>query len=366
MRDDRKSKKVERARCCFLLSIFYRPMPLPQLSAEYLPAVEAELRRALDGGRAELREYYVMLEYHLGWLDEHGLPLRDSQASGKRLRPLLCLLSCAACGRDWQRALPMAAALELLHNFSLLHDDIQDASPLRRGRPTVWKLWGEAQAINAGDALFTLAHLTPHRLTEHGVPPVIVLAALAEFDRTCLHLTQGQYLDMRFETRARVTVDEYLVMIGGKTAALIAACTRLGALIAEAPPETTHHLSEYGRSLGLAFQVHDDWLGIWGDPAVTGKSAASDLEKRKKSLPVVYGLERSEDFAASYARPHHPTESVAALAQQLDALGAQTFTLAKAEALTQEALAHLEAAHLSGPAAEALLTLTQSLLGRTA
>lgn len=341
-------------------------MPLHQLSAQYLPAIEAELRHALGSGLTELREYYVMLEYHLGWLDEHGLPLHEAQASGKRLRPLLCLLSGAACGSDWQRALPMAAALELLHNFSLLHDDIQDASPLRRGRPTVWKLWGEAQAINAGDAMFTLAHLAPHRLTECGVAPASVLAALADFDRTCLHLTQGQYLDMRFETRERVTVGEYLSMIGGKTAALIAACARLGALLAEAPPETTHHLSEYGRNLGLAFQVQDDWLGIWGDPAVTGKSAASDLEKRKKSLPVVYGLERSEEFAASYARPHHPAESVAALAQQLDALGAQTFTLEKARALTEDALTHLQAAHLSGPAAAALLNLTRQLLNRSA
>lgn len=341
-------------------------MSLQQLSAEYLLAIEAELRQALGSGPTELREYYVMLEYHLGWLDEHGLPLRKTQAGGKRLRPLLCLLSNAACGSDWQRALPMATALELLHNFSLLHDDIQDASPLRRGRSTVWKLWGEAQAINAGDALFTLAHLTPHRLIERGVPPGIVLAALADFDHTCLQLTQGQYLDMRFETRARVTVAEYLTMIGGKTAALIAACTRLGALIAEAPAATTHHLSEYGRHLGLAFQVHDDWLGIWGDPAVTGKSAASDLEKRKKSLPVVYGLEHSEEFAKRYARPYHPGESVAALAQQLDALGAQAFTLAKAEALTRDALAHLEAAQLSGPAAEALWKLTGALLIRNA
>jgi geranylgeranyl diphosphate synthase type I len=341
-------------------------MSLRQLTAEYLPAVEAELRGALGSGLAELREYYVMLEYHLGWLDEHGQPLPDSQASGKRLRPLLCLLSNAACGSDWQRALPMAAALELLHNFSLLHDDIQDASPLRRGRPTVWKLWGEAQAINAGDALFTLAHLMPHRLTERGVPPGIVLAALADFDRTCLQLTQGQYLDMRFETRARVTVDEYMTMIGGKTAALIAACTRLGALIAEAPAETTHHLSEYGRYLGLAFQVHDDWLGIWGDPAMTGKSAASDLEKRKKSLPVVYGLERSEEFAERYARPHHAGESVAELAAQLEALGAQTYTLATARALTEQAAAHLRAAAPTGPAAEALQELTDSLLTRNA
>lgn len=339
-------------------------MSFTQLSALALPAIEDELRAVVGGSPAELHAYYLMMRYHMGWVDEHDAPLHDPHATGKRIRPLLCGLACQAAGGEWPAALPMAAAIELLHNFSLLHDDIQDNSPLRRGRPTVWQLWGVAQAINAGDAMFTLAHLAPHRLAERGVPAATVLKTLEQFDQTCLHLTQGQYLDMSFETRARVTVDEYLAMIGGKTAALIAACTELGALIAGAPTAQVEHLREFGRNLGLAFQVQDDWLGIWGDPAVTGKSAASDLEKRKKSLPVVFGLERSESFAHAYAQPHQPQESVAALAQELDALGAQTHTLEMARTLTQAAVHHLHAAQLHGPAAVALQELTDKLLNR--
>ena len=340
-------------------------MSLPQLSSQYLPLIEAELQRAVGEGPEELREYFVMLRYHLGWVDVEGKPLPNGN-TGKRLRPLLCLLSCAAAGGEPRTALPMAAAIELLHNFSLLHDDIQDNSPLRRGRPTVWRHWGVAQAINAGDALFTLAHLAPHALTGRDLSAEVVLAALAEFDRTCLALTQGQYLDMRFEACARVTVEEYLRMIRGKTAVLIAACTKLGALLAGATPERQGHFEQYGLNLGLAFQVHDDWLGIWGDPAVTGKSAASDLEQRKKSLPVVYGMEHSPEFATRYARSHAPGEPVAELAAQLDALGAQAYTLQTAQSLTEQATAHLRAAEPAGSAAEALWELTDSLLKRSA
>jgi geranylgeranyl diphosphate synthase type I len=340
-------------------------MPLPQLSAEYLPVLEDELRRCVGDGPAELRDYFVMLRYHLGWTDEHGQPAPNGK-TGKRIRPLLCLLTCAACAGEWQRAVPMAAAIELLHNFSLLHDDIQDASPLRHGRPTAWRVWGVAQAINAGDAMFTLAHLAPHHLTERGVPAETVLHALAEFDRTGLALTQGQYLDMRFETCERVTVDDYMSMIRGKTAVLLAASTKLGALLAGASAERMRDFEKFGLNLGLAFQAHDDWLGIWGDPAVTGKSAASDLEKRKKSLPVVYGMEHSAEFAHAYAQPASAGETVTALAAQLDSLGAQAYTLTAAETLTRNALAHLEAAHPSGPAGEALWALTHSLLKRSA
>jgi geranylgeranyl diphosphate synthase type I len=341
-------------------------MPLAQLSALYLPAIEDELCRAVGGAArdlASLREYYLMMDYHMGWTDEKGGPA-PAGAGGKRIRPLLCLLACAACGGDWQRALPMAAAIELLHNFSLLHDDIQDNSPLRRGRLTVWRKWGPAQAINAGDALFTLAHLAPHGLAARGVPADLIVTALAEFDQTCLALTQGQHLDMKFETRERITVQEYLAMIEGKTAALIAACAHLGALLAGAPAARAEHFRQFGRRLGLAFQVQDDWLGIWGDPAVTGKSAASDLEKRKKSLPVVYGLERSEAFAEAYARPHTPSASVADMAAALDQLGARHYTLTMAQTLTAEAVRELEAAQPEGEAGLALRELTDQLLSR--
>ena len=322
-----------------------------------LSDIEDELRRALGSGPETLREYYAMMEYHLGWT--------DGASGGKRIRPLLCLLACAACGADWERALPMAAAIELLHNFSLLHDDIQDNSPLRRGRPTVWTKWGVAQAINAGDAMFTLAHLAPHALAQRGVPAEIALKALEIFDATCLRLTQGQYLDMDFEKRERVTVAEYEQMIEGKTAALIATSTGLGALIAGANESRRVAFEQYGRVLGLAFQIYDDWLGIWGDPAVTGKSAASDLEKRKKSLPVVYGLERSAAFARAYSQPHTADESVAELARVLDALGAQAYTLEQARVFTEEAFRHLDAAQPTGEAGEALRKLTGQLLHRS-
>ncbi len=337
-------------------------MSLAQLTPLYLTALEAELHRLVGSAPPQLDEYYAMLEYHLGWTD--GATGQRSPSGGKRLRPLLCLLTCAAAGGDWQQALPMAAAIELLHNFSLIHDDIQDNSPLRRGRPTVWKKWGQAQAINAGDALFTLAHLAPHQLTRRGLTPAAALSALEAFDRTCLKLTQGQYLDMAFEQRERVTTAEYLAMIEAKTAALIAAATGLGANLAGVDEDRVASFFHYGRSLGLAFQIQDDLLGIWGDPAVTGKSAASDLEKRKKSLPVVYGLERSEDFARAYAAPHAPGDSVAALTARLEALGARDYTQKMAFDLTKEANHYLTAAAPAGEAGAALRELTDQLLDR--
>lgn len=331
-------------------------MSLAQLSAPYLTAIEAELRHSVGAGSAELAPYYAMLHYHMGWDDE-------AQPAGKRIRPLMCLLVAEACGGPWERALPAAAAIELIHNFSLIHDDIQDNSPLRRGRPTVWARWGAAQAINAGDAMFVMAHLAVQQLTRHGVSTELALTTLNALDTTCIALTQGQYLDMSFEARPVVTTAEYLHMIGGKTAALLAASTWLGALLGGANDTARAHWRDYGRTLGLAFQIHDDWLGIWGDPAITGKSAASDLEKRKKSLPVVYGLEHSPEFAAAYANPATP---VADLAAQLTTLGADAFTRTLAAEHTDLALYYLETVNPDGPAGEALRELTDQLLRRIA
>ncbi len=337
-------------------------MSFATLAPLYLDAIEDELRRVVGGGPAHLADYYAMLEYHLGWRDEQGNPAPVS-TRGKRIRPLLCLLSCAAAGGHWENALPMAAAVELLHNFSLIHDDIQDGSPRRRGRPTLWKIWGPAQAINAGDAMFIQAHLAPHGLAARGLPPALALTALEAFDQVCLTLTQGQYLDMSFEGRERVNVAEYMEMIEYKTGALIAASARLGALIAGAAADTVEHFHCYGRGLGLAFQIQDDLLGIWGDPAVTGKSVASDLQHRKKSLPVVFGLEHSADFARDYARPSQPDEDVSRWATTLEDLGARAHTHQEAERMTSEAVSHLQAAAV-GEAGAALKELTDQLLNR--
>jgi geranylgeranyl diphosphate synthase, type I len=354
-------------------------MALDELASTYLAALEDELRLAVgsehshqlasraargqalppDGEQAaagDLGDYFQMLAYHLGWTDH--------TVTGKRIRPLLSLLCCAGAGGQWQQALPLAAAVELIHNFSLIHDDIQDNSELRRGRQTVWVKWGQAQAINAGDAMFTLAHLAPHRLSALGVRLDVILRALRELDDTCLALTQGQYLDMAFERRATVTMAEYLSMIEKKTAALIAAATSLGAAVAGATPERLAHFRAYGWNLGVAFQLQDDMLGIWGDPRVTGKSAASDLQKRKKSLPVVYGLERLPAFAAAYAAPHHAGEGVAELADMLEEAGARHDVEQRVQATTAQARKSLALAGAVGPAGAALVELTDQLLRR--
>ena len=204
-------------------------MPLRDAIARYLPPLEGELRAVVEQAEEAgppLDAYTTMLTYHMGWSDVDGNPVEGQ--SGKRVRPLLCLMACEAAGGTWENALPAAAALELVHNFSLIHDDIQDQGDLRRGQPTVWKVWGVPQAINAGDALFTMAHQAALRLSERGVPPTTTLAALSILDQTCLRLTQGQYLDMSFEERDTVDVESYLHMIEGKSAALLSASAWIG------------------------------------------------------------------------------------------------------------------------------------------
>ncbi len=333
--------------------------------AEMIPAVEAEMRDVLRYGSAaqsSAAELFGMMQYHMGWV---GATFdADETPAGKRIRPLLCLLSCAAAGGDWRQAAPAAAAIELLHNFTLIHDDIQDNSPTRRGRPTLWQLWGIAQAINSGDAMFALAHTALYRLADRGVDAAVVVAAARRFDHTCLLLTKGQYHDMRFETRDDVTVDEYIGMIGGKTAALLALCGELGALVAGADEATTAHFGAFARDLGLAFQVKDDILGIWGDEATIGKSAATDVETRKKTLPVLYGLEQNGELRELYGRPEPGERFVEEVVSLLDEAGARDYAQQQAEGYSASALQHLEATGAAGEAGQALLELANMLLQR--
>ena len=263
-------------------------MDLAWACSTFLPWIEAEMRSVVCSGSQQLPGHYGMMEYHLGWADASFDPI--SAPSGKRIRPLLCLLACGAVGGDPRMALPAAAGLELLHNFSLIHDDIEDNSPTRRNRTTVWTLFGMPQACNAGDGMFSLAHLAFHRLRGTGVPETTVLDALELFDETCVALTEGQYLDMAFESRLDVTVAEYFQMIAAKTGALLAASPQMGSVVVGAPGEQTKLYRAFGAALGRAFQLQDDLLGIWGDEAVTGKSAASDILSKKKSLPVLTAL----------------------------------------------------------------------------
>jgi len=334
-------------------------MNLKELFAHLIPQIEAEMRACLSSPDPALTAYYGMFHYHLGWADEHFAPAHES--SGKRIRPMLCVLACQAAQGDPSHAIPAAAGIELLHNFSLIHDDIEDNSPVRRGRPAVWTLWGVPQAINSGDGMFTIAHIAVDRLRLRGVPPERVLDVRGIFDRACLALTHGQYLDISFEWRESVGVDEYMTMISGKTAALIGASTAIGAALAGS--NAVAHYETFGRELGLAFQIQDDVLGIWGDEARTGKSAESDVATRKKSLPVVYALERSEKLRALYAAPE---VDVPAAIAEMDAVGARTFAEQAAREHHDRAMEALRASGSSGDAGQALFELAESLLGRAA
>jgi geranylgeranyl diphosphate synthase type I len=338
-------------------------MSVQILSDRYLPAVEAEMRAVVRAPRADLHDLYGYLRYHLGWCDRQFRPV-DGRA-GKRLRPVFCLLACEASGGDWERAVPAAAAVELLHNFSLIHDDIEDCDEVRRGRPTVWAIWGVPQALNAGDALYSLSQLALLRLADRGLSAEAVVSAVRLFDETCLRLTEGQFLDIGFETRADVTSTVYLHMVEGKTAALLGCACELGALVAGVGEDRRALLRDFGRNLGLAFQMQDDVLGIWGDPAVTGKPVGSDLMRRKKTLPIVYGAERSEALRALLGQPSLTAEDVARATALLEEAGARRWTEAQAAVATDAALASLGAADLNGPAADALCDLSHQLLGRT-
>jgi len=338
-----------------------RHSALDILLARYIPYIESEMRDCLPVPDPALAGYYGMLHYHLGWVDEHFAPAPALRNSGKRIRPMLCVLACQAARGDAMQSIPAAASIELLHNFSLIHDDIEDDSPKRRGRPSVWVLWGIPQAINSGDGLFAIAHLAIGRLRDRGVLYERILAVRDIFDRTCLALTHGQYLDISFELRQSVSVDEYMTMVSGKTAALVGASAAIGATLASSP--ATAHYETFGRELGLAFQIQDDILGIWGDEVLTGKSAESDIATKKKSLPVVYALERSEKLRGLYAAPE---VDVPAAIAELDAVGARIFAEQAARQHHECAVEALRAGGASGDAGQALFELVENLVGRAA
>ncbi len=337
---------------------------------QMLPLVEDEMRQVIllcrssslsestgFGGVGLWDELYQMLVYHMGWAETTG------ESGGKRLRPLILLLVNEAAGGNWHLVTPAAAAVELVHNFSLIHDDIEDNSPLRHGRPTVWKKWGIAQAINTGDVLFTLAQKAMLRL-QTSLEPSLTLKATQIFQDACLAITQGQYLDIAYETERFLPLSTYWPMVAGKTASLLAICAELGATLAQARPETCQAYRKFGLYLGLAFQIQDDILGIWGDTALTGKSASSDLLSGKKSLPVLFGLEQKGEFARRWLAGPIQVEEVGEIAKQLRAEGAYAYTDEMAQKYTEKALQNLETAMPSPHGGEALRSLALDLLRR--
>lgn len=318
---------------------------LPQSFTLYRSAVRVELESVIDSCPPTLG---YMLRYHMGWQDEHGRLCR--RESGKFVRSTLYLLGCEAVGGDALQATPAAAAIELIHNFSLIHDDIEDASCERHHRPTVWKLWGQPQAINAGDAMSTLAYLAILKLKEKGIADDKITRSIEMLNLACLELCEGQYLDLEYEDRLDVTIEDYLSMACKKTAALFAASTSLGAYLGGGDRGLVDLFRLFGKELGVAFQIRDDMLAIWGTEQIIGKSAG-DISQRKKTLPVVYGLRNSAGEARKklerlYSRECIEGTDIIEVTRILDRVGARDYAENLAEQHYYTALTHLEATGL--------------------
>jgi geranylgeranyl diphosphate synthase type I len=322
-----------------------------------------------------LHSFYGAMAYHLGWVDAHFAPADNPP--GKLLRPALVLwaseLAALALGADaptrqarLHAALPAAVSVELVHNFSLIHDDIEDRDQLRRGRATVWAIWGEAQAINVGDGMFSLGRLAVLQCADRGVAAADVLHMATTLDRTCLRLCEGQHRDMGFEAGSDITPAMYLDMIARKTAALMRAACVLGATVgAEGDATIIHDLAQFGESLGMAFQLRDDLLGIWDAHTSLGKTAAGDLRRRKQSLPVIHALAHASAtdrarLAAIYAADREPTEDD--IAWMLEVIGATSRAWCRGQladlcSAARSALAHLTATHAGVAESEAAQAL---------
>jgi geranylgeranyl diphosphate synthase type I len=322
--------------------------------------LEPALRAAVGTLPAAVRH---IVEFHLGWRDEDGSPTTAS--GGKAIRPTLTLLTAEAVGGACEAALPGAVAVELVHNFSLLHDDVMDEDLRRRHRPTAWSVFGVGPAILAGDALLTLAFdtLAAAGGGERVQEGVRILSA------TVQDLIDGQSADLAFEARDDVSLEECISMARAKTGSLLGCSCALGALFATGDRDRIEHARTFGERVGIAFQLVDDVLGIWGDPAVTGKAAHSDISSRKKSLPVVAALTSEtaagRELAVLYGRGEALSdEDVAAAAALVTTSGGRAWSEAEASRQLAAALVDLRRAAASGRATAELEALARLVTTR--
>ncbi|MCU4184531.1 polyprenyl synthetase family protein [Acidiferrimicrobium sp. IK] len=333
------------------------PDALARTRAAIQPAMEAAIGRLSP-------DVALLASYHLGWADAQGRPLEAP--GGKLIRPTLALLSAEAAWADAEVGVPGGVAVELVHNYSLIHDDIIDGDTERHHRPTVWAVFGVGPAIIAGDALAVVAQQVLLDALPHGAPASALLA-----DATAAMIA-GQADDIAFEKRPVVSVEECVAMCAAKTGALLGAAASIGAVLAGAPPATVGALRDYGAHLGLAFQAVDDLLGIWGDPGRTGKPAGNDLRRRKKSLPVVAALAaggedadelRSLVVAEPSAAPLDD-EQVERAAYLVEACGGREWARTRAKSHLDGALGALERVRLSPVPHRALADLAAFVVDR--
>jgi geranylgeranyl diphosphate synthase type I len=320
---------------------------LPEIFIKYQEIIQQSLRPALSLDHGELN---LLSHYQMGWVDENGN--NSTGSSGKALRPSLCLLACEAVGGQINLAVPLAIALEIIHNFSLVHDDIQDEDLLRRHRPTVWAVWGKKLALIAGNAMRTSADMNIYSLRSLGTTSDRVIYAINLLTERYLEMIEGQYQDISFEKRTDVSTQEYLDMVEKKTGSLIEAALHMGAYIGSATTNQVSALGKFGKLIGLGFQVRDDMLGIWGNTKSTGKGHGSDISRKKQALPVLYAFEYGtistrQTMATIYKKPILTPRDISKVIDILNRLNAQEYCQKIAENYMNQALNALKEANLS-------------------
>ena len=304
-------------------------LDIREIIGESRSEIDAEMQAVLETKELPI---YNAVRYALGWVDEDGKAIVDG--GGKGLRPALCLIAASAIDSSrtaHNYALAGAAAMEFVHNYSLVHDDIQDQDKERHHRPTVWVQWGSPQAINVGDALRELAQIALHRAHNAGADDSTVLDSYELLNRASLEMIEGQYLDLAYEQKSDIDPGDYLAMIEKKTGAIIGCSMGLGALLAGGTANVVSRLEQAGRQLGLCFQIRDDLLGIWGNTALTGKSTNNDIRRKKKSFPIVYAFcnataKEQEKLKAIYSHNKIDQEDIDAVMEILANVKAQEAT----------------------------------------
>lgn len=330
---------------------------------KYRRLIRKELQEQVAAIPPSLSAYIC---YHFGWEDIKGNPADYS--AGKMVRPLFCLLSCEACGGKVFKALSAACSMELIHNFSLVHDDIEDASLERHHRPTLWKAFGLAPAINAGDVLFTMGYQAAiNPLSAKSIAGEHILEVLRIITQACLELCEGQNLDLLMERKPEIEVEEYFYMIQRKTAALFQASSQMGALLGGADDFVINCFQNFGLKLGMAFQIQDDILGIWGETERTGKPVSDDILGKKKTLPILFSLRQEKEKRLKSLREIYSSkiiqpEQVPLVVEILNNYKAKEYCLTKVNSFYEESLDSLRETGFDSHVLEKLENLSKLCL----
>ena len=330
----------------------------------YRANISRSLRDSLSQQHSDV---YDMLRYYMGWVDENGRP--HEAMEGKALRPTLCLFACEAVGGALEMAMPSAVALEFIHNFSLIHDDIQDRDEIRHNRKTLWAVWGDPKALVAGNVLRVVADECLHQLLDSGLDYDRALAAGTLLTEAYLEMIEGQYLDLQFEGRHDISMSDYLNMISRKTGALIRCSLNLGAVVGAQEQGVRDAFKESGRAMGYVFQIIDDVLGVWGDEETTGKPVGADIRRKKNSYPVVYTMGTAKDkdqkmLNEIYEKDELDDSDVDSVLAVMDRLDVKNQAQQEAEKYANVALESLAPVELSREARQEVEDLAHFLLVR--